>query len=133
MGNIEGERLAKQGDAHPLVEPMVHLLLLWLMATGHCPHPWVDEWPIFVQLGGGSAFVFCIPSLPYLSIGQGEGCMSPAESIENTPRNTLHDMVRTVDCKADTYLDITGDRISDKLDSRDQKAARQEQAHGYLR
>ena len=58
--------------------------------------------------------------------------MSPAESIENTSRNTLHDRVRTDDCKADTDLDITGDRISDKLDSRDQKAARQEQAHGYL-
>ena len=83
-------------------------------------------------LGSGSAFVFWIPSLPYLSIGQGEGCMSPAESIENTSRNTLHDTVRTVDCKADTDLDITGDRISDKLDSGDQETARQEQAHGYL-
>ena len=59
--------------------------------------------------------------------------MSPAESIKNATRNSLKLKSRDIDCKVDTDLDITGDGISDKLDSGDEETASKEQTHRYLR
>ena len=51
MWDVEGEGLAKQGYAHPLVETMIDLLLVMRLITPiHCAYSWVEDMSTILQL-----------------------------------------------------------------------------------
>ena len=71
--DVECEGLAEQGDAHPLVEAVVDLLLVLLLTTTHRTYTWVQHCTSFLQLetihcGILSYLAWCIYGILYCLI-----------------------------------------------------------------